>query len=103
MNARMLPAHVDVDAFQPALRPWDERLLVPNGDLFRAFHDRSAEIVTDGVDRFTARGLRLNSGRELELTSSSRPRASTSWSSAGSRSRSTATPSPSPTRPPTAR
>ena len=68
INARMLPAHVDVDThFSPRYDPWDERLcVVPNGDLFRAFHDRSAEIVTDGVDRFTARGLRLNSGRELE-------------------------------------
>ncbi len=39
--------------------------LVPNGDLFRAIRHGKAEMVTDTIDRFTATGIRLNSGTEL--------------------------------------
>ena len=46
--------------------PWDQRLcLVPSGDLFRAIRKGKADVVTDTIDRFTATGIRLNSGEEL--------------------------------------
>jgi monooxygenase len=60
----------DVDAqthFTPRYKPWDQRVcLVPDGDLFGAIRDRRASVVTDSIDRFTATGLRLASGRSLE-------------------------------------
>jgi cation diffusion facilitator CzcD-associated flavoprotein CzcO/acetyl esterase/lipase len=61
------PGH-DVDThFNPAYAPWDQRLcFVPDGDLFKALASGRAEVVTDRIDRFTERGLRLASGRELE-------------------------------------
>ena len=53
--------------FTPSYNPWDQRLcLVPNGDLFRALRAGTASVVTDQIDRFTATGLRLKSGAELE-------------------------------------
>jgi len=65
---RELPAGYDVDThFTPRYDPWDQRLcVVPDGDLFRAIRDGSAEVVTDHVDTFTETGLRLRSGRELD-------------------------------------
>ncbi len=67
INARLLPAGVDVDRdFRPPYAPWDQRLcVVPDGDLFRALRDGRASVVTDSVACFTRDGLRLASGREL--------------------------------------
>ena len=60
----------DVDAethFAPSYEPWDQRLcLAPDGDLFRALREGRASVVTDHVEAFTRRGLRLRSGREIE-------------------------------------
>ena len=58
----------DVDThFTPRYNPWDQRLcLVPDADLFKAINAGRAEVVTDGIERFTANGIRLASGRELE-------------------------------------
>lgn len=63
-----LPPGYDVDRdFTPRYRPWDERLcLVPDGDLFAAIRAGTASVVTDRIDAFTERGVRLGSGRELE-------------------------------------
>jgi monooxygenase len=65
--ARRLPAGFDVGRhFTPRYDPWDQRLcVVPDGDLFSVLSDGRAEVVTDTVDTFTARGIRLTSGREL--------------------------------------
>ncbi|HVV90181.1 MAG TPA: NAD(P)/FAD-dependent oxidoreductase [Solirubrobacterales bacterium] len=65
---KALPAGYDIDThFTPNYNPWDQRLcVVPDGDLFKALHNGSAEIVTDHIDRFTANGIKLRSGRELE-------------------------------------
>jgi cation diffusion facilitator CzcD-associated flavoprotein CzcO len=65
---KALPPGYDIDThFKPSYDPWDQRLcVVPDGDLFKAIHDGSAEIVTDHIDRFTPNGIRLVSGRELE-------------------------------------
>ncbi|WP_205875476.1 flavin-containing monooxygenase [Mycobacterium camsae] len=64
---RQLPEGYDVRKhFGPHYSPWDQRLcLVPNGDLFRAIRHGKAEVVTDTIERFTATGIRLNSGTEL--------------------------------------
>jgi cation diffusion facilitator CzcD-associated flavoprotein CzcO len=66
--ARRLPPGYDIDThFNPTYDPWDQRLcLVPDGDLFEAIGDGRASVVTDRVDTFTERGIRLASGAELE-------------------------------------
>jgi monooxygenase len=65
---KALPAGYDVDRhFTPRYDPWDQRMcLVPNGDLFAAIRDGGASVVTDTIERFTERGIRLDSGEELE-------------------------------------
>ncbi|GAA1777440.1 NAD(P)/FAD-dependent oxidoreductase [Nocardioides hankookensis] len=65
---KMLPPEIDVDVhFKPTYDPWDQRLcLVPDGDLFRAFRKGQATVVTDTIETFTEKGIRLTSGEELE-------------------------------------
>jgi monooxygenase len=65
---RRLPPGYDIDThFKPRYNPWDQRLcLVPNGDLFEAISSGRASVVTDHVDTFTEKGIRLVSGGELE-------------------------------------
>ena len=68
VNASRLPKGYPVDEhFSPAYNPWDQRLCaVPNGDMFAAIKRGAAEVVTDRIEAFTERGIRLASGRELE-------------------------------------
>ena len=63
-----LPAGYDIDThFKPSYNPWDQRMcLVPDGDLFEAISAGRASVVTDHIDTFTERGIRLRSGAELE-------------------------------------
>lgn len=64
---RHLGADVDMRDFTPRYLPWDERLcVVPDADLFDAIRRGKASVVTDGIETFTERGIRLESGRELE-------------------------------------
>ena len=65
---RMLPDDFDIDThFRPHYNPWDQRLcLVPNADLFRAIRRGDASVVTDHIDCFTDKGIRLKSGEELD-------------------------------------
>ena len=58
----------DVDThFTPRYNPWDQRVcLVPNGDLFEAIKQGRVSVVTDHIETFTEKGLKLRSGRELE-------------------------------------
>lgn len=52
--------------FTPRYNPWDQRLcLVPDSDLFESLRSGRASIVTDQIERFTASGILLKSGREL--------------------------------------
>jgi len=52
--------------FNPPYNPWDQRLcFVPEGDLFRALRHGTASIVTDQIETFTEKGIRLRSGEEL--------------------------------------
>lgn len=53
--------------FTPRYDPWDQRVCVaPDGDLFAAIRSGKASVVTDTIERFTERGIRLDSGEELE-------------------------------------
>lgn len=53
--------------FTPRYKPWDQRLcLVPDGDLFRMLYAGKASVVTDEIETFTERGIKLKSGAELE-------------------------------------
>ncbi len=65
---RRLPAGFDVGRhFNPTYQPWDQRLcLVADDDLFEAIRSGRASIVTDQIDTFTEKGIRLASGAELE-------------------------------------
>ncbi len=58
----------DVDThFTPRYNPWDQRLcLVPDGDLFDAIRKGDASVVTDQIETFTEKGVRLRSGAELD-------------------------------------
>jgi cation diffusion facilitator CzcD-associated flavoprotein CzcO len=57
----------DVDThFTPSYRPWRQRLAyIPDGDLFAAIKDGSADVVTDEIETITETGIRLKSGGEL--------------------------------------
>jgi monooxygenase len=63
-----LPEGFDVDThFNPRYAPWDQRLcLAPNGDIFAAIKAGNASVVTDTIETFTEKGIRLASGTELE-------------------------------------
>ncbi|MFZ5719493.1 MAG: flavin-containing monooxygenase [Pseudomonadota bacterium] len=53
--------------FTPSYNPWDQRLcLVPDADMFREIKAGRASVVTDHIDTFTEKGIRLKSGEELE-------------------------------------
>ncbi len=68
MLERQLPAGYDIDThFTPRYNPWDQRFcLAPDGDFFQAIGNGTASLVTDHVDTFTEKGVRLRSGTELE-------------------------------------
>lgn len=68
LTRRALGEDYDVGKhFNPRYDPWDQRLCIaPGGDLFKAIRKGRAQVVTDEIDRFTATGVRLRSGDELE-------------------------------------
>ncbi|MFN3580345.1 MAG: flavin-containing monooxygenase [Pseudomonas sp.] len=58
---------VDIKHFSPSYKPWDQRLCaVPDGDLFHDIRAGRASVVTDSIECFTEKGVRLSSGEELE-------------------------------------
>ena len=53
--------------FTPRYKPWEQRMcLVPDADMFEAIKSNRASVVTDQIDTFTAKGIRLKSGQELQ-------------------------------------
>ena len=53
--------------FTPHYNPWQQRLcLVPDSDLFTAIKAGQVSVVTDHIETFTERGIRLRSGKTLE-------------------------------------
>lgn len=64
---KQLGKDFDMSHFTPRYMPWDERLCaVPDGDLFTNIREGKASVVTDHIDRFTASGILLKSGKTLE-------------------------------------
>lgn len=64
---QQLGGAADMRHFTPSYDPWDQRLCaVSDGDLFRALKAGSASMVTGHIDTFTAKGIRLTSGEEIE-------------------------------------
>jgi monooxygenase len=64
----LLPEGFDIEKhFTPRYRPWQQRIaIVPEGDLFAALREGKASIVTDTIETFTERGIRVSSGEEFE-------------------------------------
>lgn len=53
--------------FTPKYRVWQQRLaFCPEGDVFRAAVAGKLDVVTDTIDRFTDKGVRVSSGEEIE-------------------------------------
>ena len=53
--------------FTPRYNPWEQRLcLVPDNDMFAAIKSGKASVVTDTIETFTEKGIKLASGKELE-------------------------------------
>jgi cation diffusion facilitator CzcD-associated flavoprotein CzcO len=53
--------------FTPKYRPWRQRLaFLPDGDLFQGLSAGLATVVTDNIERFTEKGILLESGKELQ-------------------------------------
>jgi monooxygenase len=63
----LLPAGLDVEKhFTPRYRPWQQRIaIVPDGDLFATLREGTASIVTDTIETFTSRGIKVSSGEEI--------------------------------------
>jgi cation diffusion facilitator CzcD-associated flavoprotein CzcO len=63
-----LGADYDVPThFTPRYRPWRQRIaFIPDGDLFQGIATGKASVVTDEIERFTATGIQLKSGKTLE-------------------------------------
>ena len=95
-STAQLPDAVDVDVhFKPRYNPWDQRFcFVPDGDLFRALRKGQASIVTDTIETFTPKGIRLTSGagargrhhRDRDRAAGAAPSAASTWSWTASRS-----------------
>jgi monooxygenase len=68
MATRRLPDGFDYEKhFSPRYNPWDERVcLAPNGDFFKTIKAGKADVVTDTIETFTATGIKLTSGEELQ-------------------------------------
>jgi cation diffusion facilitator CzcD-associated flavoprotein CzcO len=67
LTAKELPGF-DIDThFAPPYSPWDQRLCAtPDGDFFQAIREHAADVVTDRIERFTEKGILLESGKELD-------------------------------------
>ena len=63
-----LGSNYDIEThFTPKYNPWEQRMcLVPNGDFFNAINAGKASVITDHIDRFTKKGIKLKSGGEVE-------------------------------------
>ena len=63
-----LPEGYDVDRhFTPTYPLWQQRACrVPEGDLFTAISEGKVTVVTDTIDAFTERGIRVSSGETID-------------------------------------
>jgi monooxygenase len=66
VRAQLGPDYDVATHFTPRYNPWDQRLcLVPDSDLFEALKADRASVVTDHIDSFTPKGIKLKSGQTL--------------------------------------
>lgn len=64
---RQLGDNYDMKHFTPNYNPWDQRLAaVPDNDLFKAIRNGKASVVTDHIEYFTEKGIKLKSGDHLD-------------------------------------
>lgn len=57
----------DMSHFTPTYNPWEQRLCAaPDGDFFKTLRSGKANIVTDHIEHFTEKGIKLKSGQYLE-------------------------------------
>jgi monooxygenase len=65
---KQLGADYDIAThFTPRYNPWQQRVcLVPDSDLFNAIKTGRASVVTDHIETFTEKGVKLRSGAELD-------------------------------------
>ena len=63
----LLPPGFDIERhLTPRYRPWQQRIaIVPDGDLFATLREGTASIVTDTIETFTERGVKVSSGVEI--------------------------------------
>ncbi|MEC9248041.1 MAG: NAD(P)/FAD-dependent oxidoreductase [Pseudomonadota bacterium] len=63
-----LDGYCDVSKhFTPSYNPWDQRLcLIPDGDLYKAIRKGKAEVVTEQIEKFYEKGVKLKSGETIE-------------------------------------
>jgi monooxygenase len=63
-----LPDTFDIEThFTPSYKPWDQRIcLVPDSDLFIAIKKGRADVATDHIDHFDAKGIALKSGKRID-------------------------------------
>jgi cation diffusion facilitator CzcD-associated flavoprotein CzcO len=62
-----LGKNYDMKHFTPHYNPWDQRMcIVPDGDMFEAIRKGTVDIVTDHIETFTEKGVKLKSGTEIE-------------------------------------
>jgi len=67
VQAELGPDYDIATHFTPRYRPWRQRIaFVPDADLFKAIAAGKASVVTDEIERFTATGLLLKSGKTLD-------------------------------------
>jgi cation diffusion facilitator CzcD-associated flavoprotein CzcO len=53
--------------FNPRYRPWQQRIaFVPDADLFKCVREGKASVLTDQIEAFAERGIRLQSGQLLD-------------------------------------
>jgi cation diffusion facilitator CzcD-associated flavoprotein CzcO len=64
----LLGPDYDMDThFTPTYRPWRQRIaFVPDGDIFEGITSGKASVVTDEIEKFSEKGIRLKSGQTLE-------------------------------------
>lgn len=59
-------SNVDMAAFTPRYKPWDERLcVVPDSDLFKAIREHDVDVVTDTIDRIEDGAIHTGSGASI--------------------------------------
>ena len=63
----LLPNYDVKKHFTPKYYPWEQRMcLIPNADLFDSIKSKKTSIITDHIEKFTEKGLKLKSNSEIE-------------------------------------